>query len=322
MGGIVAGRSAAGKAAMLARPGGGTMGARFDSIFRPGLFDGKTMLVTGGGTGIGRCTAHELAALGANVVIAARRKQPLDATAAEIASAGGRCETAQLDIRDAEAVDATVAALVERHGRIDGLVNNAGGQFVAPAAQISPNGWRTVIDLNLNGSFLMSSAVYRHSMQQHGGAIVNMLADVWTGYPAMAHMAAARAGIANLSITLSMEWAASDVRVNCVAPGTILSSGMLTYPRAVQETAVKGAADSPPARLGTESEVSAAIVFLLSPGAAYITGVTLEVDGGSQFHKGRLMRMGRHRGLTRFDGFHLKPDFSGTPFAPQEEPEG
>jgi citronellol/citronellal dehydrogenase len=297
------------------------MGERFESVFRPGLFEGKTVLVTGGGTGIGRCTAHELAALGANVVIAARRKEPLERTAAEIHAAGGRCVTAELNIRDEKAVDATVAALAAKHGRIDALVNNAGGQFVQPAAQLSPNGWRTVIDLNLNGTFLVSSAVYRHSLEQHGGAIVNMLADVWTGYPGMAHMSAARAGIANLTITLSMEWAASDVRVNCVAPGTILSSGMLTYPREVQEIAAREAANAPPARLGTESEVSAAVVFLLSPAAAYVSGVTLAVDGGSQFHKGRLMKIGQHRGLSRFDGFHLKPDFSGTPFAPAGEPE-
>jgi citronellol/citronellal dehydrogenase len=284
-------------------------------VFRPGLFEGKTVLVTGGGTGLGRCTAHELAALGANVVIAARRLELLEKTAAEISEAGGGCDTAVLDIRDEKAVDTVVASIVAKHGRIDGLVNNAGGQFVQPAAKISPNGWRTVIDLILNGTFLMSSAVYRHSMQQHGGSIVNMLADIWTGYPGMAHMAAARGGLANLSITLSMEWAGSDVRVNSVAPGTILSSGMLHYPREVQELTVAEVAESTPARLGTESEVSAAIVFLLSPGAAYITGITLEVDGGQQFQKGRLMKMGHHRGLSRFDGFHLKSDFSGTPFA-------
>jgi citronellol/citronellal dehydrogenase len=295
------------------------MAERFESIFRPGLFEGKTILVTGGGTGIGRCTAHELAALGAQVVIAARRPGPLEATAAEIADAGGRCESVLLNVRDEQAVDAAVAALVARHGRIDGLVNNAGGQFVQPAAKMSPNGWRTVIDLNLNGTFLVSSAVYRHSMERHGGAIVNMLADIWTGFPGMAHMAAARAGIANLTITLSMEWAASDVRVNCVAPGTILSSGMLTYPSEIQERIVEEMVKSTPARLGTESEVSAAIVFLLSPGAAFVTGVTLEVDGGQQFQKGRLIEMGGHRGLARFDGFHLKPDFSGTPFEPKRE---
>ena len=295
------------------------MGGRYESVFRPGLFEGRTVLVTGGGTGIGRCTAHELAALGAHVVIAARRKEPLEQTAAEIAEAGGRCETAQLDIRDEQAVESVVADVVARHGRIDGLVNNAGGQFVQPAAHMSPKGWRTVIDLILNGTFLMSSAVYRHSMQQHGGAIVNMMADIWTGFPAMAHRAAARAGIGNLSITLAMEWAASNVRVNSVAPGTILSSGMLHYPRGVQERIVEEMVRSTPARLGTESEVSAAIVFLLSPAAAFVTGVTLAVDGGQQFQKGRLLPIGGHAGLSRFDGFQLKPDFSGTPFASEEQ---
>jgi citronellol/citronellal dehydrogenase len=290
----------------------------YQSVFRPGLFEGKTILVTGGGTGLGRCTAHELASLGAQVVIAARRAEPLEKTAAEIREAGGRCEAAVLDIRDGQAADRVVADVVARHGRIDALVNNAGGQFVQPAAQMTPNGWRTVIDLILNGTFLMSSAVFRHSMERHGGAIVNMMADIWTGFPGMAHMAAARAGIGNLTITLSMEWAASDVRVNAVAPGTILSSGMLHYPREIQERIVDEMRKSVPARLGTESEVAGAIVFLLSPAAAFVSGVTLEVDGGQQFQKGRLITMGGHRGLTRFDGFHLKPDFSGTPFAADE----
>jgi citronellol/citronellal dehydrogenase len=292
---------------------------RFDSIFRPGLFAGQVVLVTGGGTGIGRCTAHELAALGAQVVIAGRRREPLEQTAAEIAEAGGLCDVVPLNIREADAVDAALAGIVAKHGRLDGLVNNAGGQFVAPVADMSPNGWRTVVDLNLNGTFLVTTTAYRHWMRDHGGSIVCMLADIWTGYPAMAHMSAARAGIENLTWTLSMEWAASDIRINCIAPGTILSSGMLTYPREVQEFTARETAASPPARMGTESEVSAGIVFLLSPAAAYITGETLRVDGGSRLHKARLMKIGGHGGTTRWDGFHLRPDFSGTPFAKPED---
>jgi len=291
-----------------------TSPARFESVFRPGLFDGFVVLVTGGGTGIGRCTAHELASLGASVVIGARRREPLDRTAQEIAEAGGKCDVVEIDIRDDASIDAAVSAVVSKHGRIDGLVNNAGGQFFGLSEQLSPNAWRSVVDLNLNGTFLVSQSVYKQSMAEHGGAIVNMLADIWTGYPGMAHMSAARAGIENLSRTLSLEWAASGVRVNCVAPGVILSSGMFTYPEAVQRRAVDGAKGIAASRLGTESEVSAAITFLLGPAAAYVTGETIRIDGGAQFHKGRFIPVGDHRRSRPFDAFHLKPDFSGTPF--------
>jgi citronellol/citronellal dehydrogenase len=294
--------------------GNGETQQGFRSVFRPDLFAGQVILVTGGGTGIGRCTAHELAALGATVVVAARRKEKLDETAAEIADAGGICDVALLNLRDEEMIESAIASIVEKHGRIDGLVNNAGGQFVSPVEGMSPKGWRTVIDLNLNGTFLVSLAFYRHSMKEHGGAIVNMLADIWTGYPWMAHMSAARAGIENLSITLSLEWAPSGIRVNCVAPGTILSSGMHTYPENIQQRTVKEAKDIALSRLGTESEVSAVMTFLLSPAAAYITGETVKIDGGASFQKGRLIQVGRHKKSMPFDAFHLKPDFTGTPF--------
>lgn len=286
----------------------------FNSVFREDLFAGQVVFVTGGGTGIGRCTAHELASLGATVVIGARRRDKLDETAAEIAEAGGTCDVVEIDIRNEELVDSAVASIVAKHGKIDGLVNNAGGQFVSPVEGMSAKGWRTVVDLNLNGTFLVSQAVHRHSMKEHGGAIVNMLADIWTGYPWMAHMSAARAGIENLSITLSLEWASSGIRVNCVAPGTILSSGMLSYPENIQERTVKEAKTVALARLGTESEVSAVITFLLSPAAAYVSGETVKIDGASRFQKGRLIRLGHHHASKAWDGFHLSPDFSGTPF--------
>lgn len=288
--------------------------ARYASAFRPGLFDEKIVLVTGGGTGIGRCTAHELASLGGTVIIAGRRAEVLEQTAEEIRSDGGRCEVAQFDIRDSELVDTRVGEIVARHGRIDCLVNNAGGQFAKPLADVSPNGWKTVVDLNLNGTFNVTHAVFRHSMQQSGGSIVSMLADIDNGYPWMAHMSAARAGIENLTKTITLEWGHYGIRANCVAPGTILSSGMLTYPEAVQKSGARAGETVPAMRLGTESEVSATISFLLSPAAGYISGVTIAIDGGSALQKSRLMRLPKHAGWERFNGFHRAADFSGTPY--------
>ena len=292
------------------------MAERYSSIFRADLFAGSVVFITGGGTGIGRCTAHELAALGAMVVIGGRRQEVLAKTAAEIVNNGGNCDTVEINIRDEQAVDTAIAQIIERHGKIDGLFNNAGGQFVGPLADMSANGWKTVVDLNLNGTFLVSHAVYRHHMQAHGGAIVNMLADIQTGYPGMAHMSAARAGIENLSKTLALEWAPSDVRINCVAPGTILSNGMLTYPLEVQKTSANIMRNSPAGRPGTESEVSAAVAFLLSPAATYIRGATLSIDGGEGFQKHqRLLPFSHPAGIGAYQGFHLTTDFSDTPFA-------
>jgi citronellol/citronellal dehydrogenase len=287
----------------------------YESVFRSALFEGRTVLVTGGGTGLGRCTAHELGSLGATVVIAGRREEVLAATAEEIRADGGRCEFETMDVRDEESVTGAVAKIVERVGPIHGLFNNAGGQFAAPAAKISASAFRKVVDLNLNGTFQVTRAVFEASMKEHGGSVVNMLADIRSGYVGMAHSAAARAGIANLSITLALEWARFDIRMNCVAPGTILSSGMRTYPEPIQEAGVKGAKVVPAARLGTESEVSAVVTFLLSPASAFVTGQTIAIDGGASFQKNTLFKVTDHGPTSRFEAFHRPEDWSGTPFA-------
>ena len=277
----------------------------YASIFNADLFTGRVALVTGGGTGIGRAIAHELAALGATVALAARREEPLRSTAAEIAEAGGTASSHIVDIRDADAVEAVVAEIVDHHGRLDMLVNNAGGQFPSPAEQISPNGWRSVVDLNLTGTFLVTKAAYNAWMNEHGGAVVTVIADMWNGFPYMAHTGAARAGVANLTKSLAIEWGSHGVRVNAVAPGMIFSSGMDTYAEEFQRAAAQNASKIPAGRVGTESETAAAVLFLLSPGAAYITGETLKVDGGSSLSKAPMVPLEPHRAMPVFDGFHL-----------------
>ncbi len=296
--------------------------SEYQSVLRPGVFDGRTILVTGGGTGIGRCTAHELASLGAHVVIAGRREEVLAATASEIAEDGGRCDFETMDLRDAASVHDAVGRIVARRGPITGLFNNAGGQFSAPASKLSENAWQKVVDLNLHGTFRVTRAVFDASMKEHGGAVVSMLADIRSGYVGMAHSSAARAGIQNLTITLALEWARHDIRLNCVAPGTILAAGMRTYPTEVQEASVRGAGRIPAARLGTESEVSAVVSFLLSPGAAFVTGQTIAIDGGSSFQKSLLYDVAKHAPTSQYDGFHRREDWSGTPYAAFARPTG
>jgi NAD(P)-dependent dehydrogenase (short-subunit alcohol dehydrogenase family) len=280
----------------------------FNSVFRSDLFKDQFILVTGGGTGIGRCIAHELASLGATVIIAGRRPEPLAETVEEIQSIGGKADSIIMNIRDEEQVDEVLKELVAKYGRLDALVNNAGGQFASPAAAIKPKGWRAVIDTNLNGTWFVSQAAYKHSMSRKGGAIVTIVADMWNGFPTMAHTGAARAGVVNLTQSLAIEWASSGVRINAVAPGFILSSGMKTYPSMVQKMAAAKFRKNPSARAGTESEVSAAVSFLLSPAAAYITGETLRVDGASSLQKETLFPMIEHNKLPPWTGFHLKAD--------------
>jgi citronellol/citronellal dehydrogenase len=283
----------------------------FDSIFRPGLFEDQVVLVTGGGSGIGRCIAHELASLGATPVVAGRREEPLTQVVEEIAKAGGRADHAVLNIREQEAVDRVLAGVVEKHGRLDSVVNNAGGQFPVEAGELKPKGWLAVVDTNLNGTWWVSQAAYRHAFREHGGSIVNMVADVWVGAPGMVHTGAARAGVINMTTTLAAEWASEGVRVNAVAPGPILSGGLAKYPEAIQRQALDEVCVTPPSRFGTESEVSAAVLFLLSPAAAYVSGDTLKVDGASSVHKNTMVPVGHHDGTPKWDGFHLRAELAG-----------
>jgi citronellol/citronellal dehydrogenase len=283
--------------------------SRYASVLRDGLFAGEVHWVTGGGSGIGRCVAHELASLGATVILSGRTEEKLQRVAAEIAQDGGRADVLAFDIRDEDAVKGAVHDVMQHHGRIHGLVNNAGGQFPAPLMAIGKKGFETVVSSNLTGGFLMMRELYLQSMQTHGGAIVNMTADMWNGMPGMGHSGAARAGMANLTKTAAVEWAASGVRVNAVAPGWIASSGMDQYKGPVREMIPKLRKHVPLRRLGTEAEVSAAICFLLSKGASFITGVTLAIDGGAPLDT-PLFPIPDHQRSVPFDGFHraVMPD--------------
>jgi citronellol/citronellal dehydrogenase len=275
----------------------------YRSVFAPGLFAGRRVWVTGGGSGIGRAVAHELASLGADVVISGRSADKLQRVAAEIAEDGGRCTWRAFDIRDEDAVKANVADVVAKEGVVHGLVNNAGGQFPAPLLAISKRGFEAVVANNLTGGFLMMRELFLQSFQEHGGAVVNMTADFRNGMPGMAHSGAARAGMSNLTMSASFEWASFGVRVNAVAPGWIASAGMDTYAGVVRTMIPKLKGHVPLRRLGLEAEVSAAIVFLLSPAAAFITGVTLQIDGGASLGSPMFPSMDHDKSVP-FDGFH------------------
>ncbi|MEO8124936.1 MAG: SDR family oxidoreductase [Burkholderiales bacterium] len=275
----------------------------YQSIFAPGLFTGQVAIVTGGGSGIGRCTAHELAALGATVALVGRKVDKLDAARAEIEAAGGRASTHACDIRDEDLVAQTVTAVLAAHGRIDALVNNAGGQYPSPLASIKAKGWNAVLGTNLTGGFLMARECYTQWMEAHGGAVVNTIADMWMGMPGMAHSGAARAGMLNFTETAALEWA--PVRLNAVAPGWIASSGMDHYPPEMGPLIRNMAKMVPARRLGTESEVSAAIVFLLSPAAAFISGACLRVDGAAPNAKRIWPVVGTGESPAAFNGFQL-----------------
>ncbi|MCW5611786.1 MAG: SDR family oxidoreductase [Rubrivivax sp.] len=286
------------------------MSPRYRSVFHPGLFEGQRIWVTGGGSGIGRCVAHELASLGAEVVISGRNSSKLERVAAEITEDGGRVLWRAFDIRDEDAVKAAIADVVAS-GPVSGLVNNAGGQFPAPMAQISKRGFEAVVSNNLTGGFLMMREMFTQCMQHHGGAIVNVTADCRNGMPKMAHTSAARAGMSNLTKTAAFEWGYAGVRVNAVAPGPIASSGMDTYDEYMRTVHIPTLKEGLPLkRMGTVDEVSAAIVFLLCPAAAFITGATLQLDGGASLGS-RSHELPEATRQQPFNGFHREgcPDW-------------
>ena len=282
---------------------------RYQSVFRAGLFQGQVAIVTGGGSGLGRCTAHELASLGAAVALVGRKIEKLNQVSQEVSRSGGNAKAYPCDIREEDTVKKTISAILTDFGRIDALVNNAGGQFAAPLESISAKGWDAVVRTNLTGGFLVARECYTQWMKQaSAGAIVNIIADMWQGMPTMGHSGAARAGMLNFTETAAFEWA--PVRVNAVAPGWIASSGLDNYPPEMAAHIRSLPKQVPLGRLGTESEISAAICFLLSPAAAFISGSCLRVDGAVPNAK---RQVSNKNPTPAFDGFHLasKPKVLG-----------
>ena len=247
-----------------------------------GTFGGKVAIVTGGGSGLGRAMALELASLGAALVVAGRRQEALDETVALIAKNGGEAHAQATDVRESEAVDALVAAAVERFGRVDVLVNNAAGNFVVKAEDLSPNGWRAVVGIVLDGTFLCSRAAGKRMIEQGGGgAILSVIASyAWTGGPGTVHSAAAKAGVQALTKTLAVEWAEHGIRANCICPGPTDTEGAGQALWPTDEDRARVAATVPLGRLATPEEVAVWAAALCSPYAGYITGETLTIDGG------------------------------------------
>ncbi|MEE4283081.1 MAG: SDR family oxidoreductase [Pseudomonadales bacterium] len=278
----------------------------YQSGFRAGLFQGQTIFVPGGGGGLGRCIAHELASLGANLVLAGRTMEKLERTRAEIVADGGvvlGCHAVEL--RDESAVIDLVSSVIQQHGPVDGLVNAAGGQFPARLEDMSLNAWNAVLHNNLTSYFLVAREIYKQCMSERGGSIVNIGADYESGMPGMGHNGAARAGLSNFTFTAATEWGRSGVRVNCVIPGFIATTGLDRYPEEDWDALVGIDRRIPLARHGTAAEISAMVVFLLSEMAAYVTGADFRVDGG--IHNGAgsfVFQPGEARNIKTFNGFH------------------
>lgn len=269
------------------------------STFRDGLFDGQVALITGGGTGIGFGIAELLASLGAHVVLASRKAEHLEPAVASLVERGFRASAVAVDVRDADRVKAMVAEVRAARGRIDLLVNNAAGNFYAPSESLSANAWRSVVEIDLYGTFFCSQAVLPVMREQGGGSIVSISMTLhYRGWPLMAHATAAKAGIDALTRTLAVEWAPHRVRVNAIAPGPIPTEGVK---KAFRPPAGSDASDVfaveramgeyarqriPLGRWGTPEDIGNAVAFLASPAGSWITGAILVVDGGEWLSKG------------------------------------
>jgi 2,4-dienoyl-CoA reductase [(3E)-enoyl-CoA-producing], peroxisomal len=271
-----------------------------NSIFRGGLFDGQVALITGGATGIGFGIAELLSSLGAHVVIASRKQEHLDRAAESLKGAGGKASVVTVDVRDADRVRAMVQEVRRDAGRIDLLVNNAAGNFYAPSETLSVNAWKSVVEIDLYGTFFCSQAVMPVMREQGGGRIVNISMTLhYRGWPLMVHATAAKAGIDAMTRTLALEWARHGIRVNAVAPGPIPTEGVrkafvpptggstpdvFAIERAMGDYAIK---NIPAGRWGSPADIANAVAFLASPAGDWITGSILVVDGGEWLGRAR-----------------------------------